>query len=388
MSLRASRLSGRGLFERVLLVSLNMNPKITSMRCLPILLWAALHMSGVDASHEPEAAAVNAAEEEQAAFDVERVYSNQEGLVQLALDKVRASEEGVAETYFVGFGSSDAQDVFENEVKLVEAQFREQLGAEGRTAMLINSRNTIDDLPLANGRNLAAVLSGIGRKMGPEDLLVLHMTSHGSRKHRFDVSFKPFRLRDLSAKRIGEIVDGANLPWRVVVVSACFSGGYIEALKSPRTMVITAASARRESFGCENGRDYTYFGEAFYRDSLTDGDYRAAFRRAVALVRKRERSKGFRHSRPQLWVGEEIEDKLPLMPEEALNLLDDKIAPKSKDTVGEARDVETPSVPEQVRSLVGHGPQVVLGIENKHRLADFSHGAQEIVAINGNVSPR
>lgn len=388
MSLRASRLSGRGLFERVLLVSLNMNPKITSMRCLPILLWAALHMSGVDASHEPEAAAVNAAEEEQAAFDVERVYSNQEGLVQLALDKVRASEEGVAETYFVGFGSSDAQDVFENEVKLVEAQFREQLGAEGRTAMLINSRNTIDDLPLANGRNLAAVLSGIGRKMGPEDLLVLHMTSHGSRKHRFDVSFKPFRLRDLSAERIGEIVDGANLPWRVVVVSACFSGGYIEALKSPRTMVITAASARRESFGCENGRDYTYFGEAFYRDSLTDGDYSAAFRRAVALVRKRERSKGFRHSRPQLWVGEEIEDKLPLLPEEALDLLDEIVAPESKDTVGEARDVETPSVPEQVGGLVGHGPQIVLGIENKHRLADFSHGAQEIVAINGNVSPR
>ena len=316
MSPQASSRADWGLFGGLLPPSLSVNPKMTSMRCLPILLWVALYASGVDASQEPDTASPNAAEDKQAEIDVGRVYSNQEQLVQIALDKVRTSEEGVAETYFVGFGSSDAQDVFENEVKLVEAQFREQLGAEGRTAMLINSRNTIDDLPLANGRNLAAVLSGIGRKMGPEDLLVLHMTSHGSRKHRFDVSFKPFRLRDLSAERIGEIVDGANLPWRVVVVSACFSGGYIEALKSPRTMVITAASARRESFGCENGRDYTYFGEAFYRDSLTDGDYRAAFKRAVALVRKRERSKGFRHSRPQLWVGEEIEDKLPL----ALNL--------------------------------------------------------------------
>lgn len=287
---------------------------MTLTRCLAILLWAALFAYGAGASQVPDPASPAAAEEEQAALDVERVYSNQERLVQTALDRVLPSEEGVAETYFVGFGSSDAQDVFENEVKLVEAQFREQLGAEGRTAMLINSRNTINDLPLANGRNLAAVLSGIGRKMGPEDLLVLHMTSHGSRRHRFEVSFKPFRLRNLSARRIGEIVDGANLPWRVVVVSACFSGGYIDALRSPRTMVITAASARRESFGCENGRDYTYFSEAFYRDSLTDGDYRAAFRRAVALVRKRELSMGFRHSRPQLWVGEEIEDKLSLVP--------------------------------------------------------------------------
>lgn len=282
------------------------------MRFLAILLSSALLAAGADARGGPAAAPANADGGERAPFDAQRVYSNQERLVQLSLDRVRASEEGVAETYFVGFGASDAQDVFENEVKLIEAQFREQLGAEGRTAMLINSYDTIDELPLANGRNLAAVLNGIGRKMGPEDLLVLHMTSHGSKKHRFEVSLKPFRLRDLSAQRIGEIVNAANLPWRVVVVSACFSGGYIEDLKSPRTMVITAASARRESFGCENGRDYTYFGEAFYRDSLTDGDYGAAFRRAAVLVRKREQSKGFRHSRPQLWVGEEIEDKLPL----------------------------------------------------------------------------
>lgn len=244
-------------------------------------------------------------------LDVERIYANQERLVQMALDKVRPSEEGVTETYFVGFGSHAAQDVFENEVKLIEALFREQLGAKGRTAMLINSRNTVDELPLANGPNLSVVLSGIGRKMGAEDLLVLHMTSHGSRRHRFSVRFKPFRMKSLSAERIGEIVKEAKLPWQVVVISACFSGGYIDALKSPQTMVITASDARRRSFGCETGRDYTYFGAAFYRDSLFDGDYRAAFERAAVLVRQREEIKGYKPSLPQIWVGELIEGKLP-----------------------------------------------------------------------------
>ena len=245
-------------------------------------------------------------------LDVETIYYDQPRLVQAALADVLVSQDGVPETYFVGFASSAKEDVFENEVKHVESLFRERLGAEGRTAVLVNSRNTTGEMPLANGPNLESVLKGIAGKMGPEDLLFLHMTSHGSKDHKFSVLFESMRLNDLSAKRIGEIVNGAGLPWRVVVVSACFSGGYIEDLKSPRAMVITAASADRTSFGCENGREYTYFGEAYYRDSLTDGDYRAAFERAVPLVREREESQGYEHSEPQIWVGEEIADKVPL----------------------------------------------------------------------------
>ena len=287
---------------------------VTLVRRFACVVLAGLVLSGFGASYPPVTPSSTPPPAKKPPLDVESIYSNQQQLVQVALDRVRASEEGVAETYFVGFGSYAAQDVFENEVKLVEALFREQLGAEGRTAILINSRKTIDELPLANGPNLAAVLGGIGQKMGAEDLLVLHMTSHGSRRHKFSVSFESLKLKNLSAEDIGEIVSGANLPWRVVVVSACFSGGYIDALKSPRAMVITAASARRMSFGCANGRDYTYFGAAFYRDSLTDGDYRATFERAAVLVRQREERKGFKHSRPQIWVGEEISDKLPTFP--------------------------------------------------------------------------
>lgn len=246
------------------------------------------------------------------ALDVEAIYYDQPRLVQAALADVLVSQDGLPETYFVGFASSAKEDVFENEVKHVESLFRKRLGAEGRTAILVNSRNTVDELPLANGPNLESILKGVAGKMGPEDLLFLHMTSHGSKDHKFSVLFESMGMNDLSAKRIGEIVNGAGLPWRVVVVSACFSGGYIEDLKSPRAMVITAASADRTSFGCENGREYTYFGEAYYRDNLTDGDYRAAFQRAVPLVREREERRGFKHSEPQIWVGEEIVGKLPL----------------------------------------------------------------------------
>lgn len=244
-------------------------------------------------------------------LDIESVYYAQHGLLQAALDRVRFSSDGLAEIYFVGFAPDAAEDVFESEVKHVESLFRERLGAQDRTVLLINSRSTVDELPLANGPNLAAVLEGVAARMGPEDLLFLHITTHGSRKHRLSVSFENLGLNDLSAEEVSDIVDGAGLPWRVVVVSACFSGGFIKSLKSPRAMIITAASARRTSFGCENGREYTYFGAAYYRDSLIDADFRAAFDRAVPLVRTREKEKDFKHSRPRIWIGKEIAAKLP-----------------------------------------------------------------------------
>ena len=285
---------------------------VTRVRRTVAAFAALVALAGLVACRGPSVPMVVAPSPKRPPLDIETLYYDQPRLVEAALADVLASQDGVPETYFVGFASSAKEDVFENEVKHVESLFRERLGAEGRTAILVNSRNTMDKLPLANGPNLEAVLEGVARKMGPEDLLFLHMTSHGSKDHKFSVLFESMRLNDLSAKRLGEIVNGADLPWRVVVVSACFSGGYIEDLKSPRAMIITAASADRTSFGCENGREYTYFGEAYYRDSLTDADYRAAFERAVPLVREREESKGYKHSEPQIWMGEEIVDKLPL----------------------------------------------------------------------------
>ena len=243
-------------------------------------------------------------------LNVETTYLKQPQLVQASLDDVRQSRPGVVDTYFVGFAPYAGQDVFANEVRHVEALFRAKLDAEGRTVLLVNSRATLDSRPLANGHNLAAVLHGIGRKMESEDLLFLHMTSHGSAEHQFSVSFANLGLNDLSAEEVGRIVDEADLPWRVVVVSACYSGGYIEALKSPNTLVMTAADAQSASFGCEHGREYTYFGEALYQDNLADRDFVAAFHRAAQAVGEREEREGLTPSAPQIWVGDAIAEKL------------------------------------------------------------------------------
>ena len=243
-------------------------------------------------------------------LNVERIYLDQPRLVGEALAAVRASRPGVAETYFVGFAPYSAQDVFLNEVRHAQTLFQEELDAEGRTLLLANSRETVDELPLANGHNLGLALRGVAAKMDPEDIAFLHLTSHGSDDHQLSVAFGNLGLNDLSAQEIGRIVDSANLPWRVIVVAACYSGGFIEPLQSPRTLVMTASSADNVSFGCEHGREYTYFGEALYKDNLVDGDYAGAFQRALKTVEERETQEGLEASEPQMWMGEDMAAKL------------------------------------------------------------------------------
>jgi len=74
------------------------------------------------------------------------------------------------------------------------------------------------------------------------------------------------------------------------VVSACFSGGFIDALRDEGTLVITAARHDRSSFGCDDKADLTYFGRAFFKEALPSSrSFQDAFAKADALVAEWER---------------------------------------------------------------------------------------------------
>ena len=70
-----------------------------------------------------------------------------------------------------------------------------------------------------------------------------------------------------------------------MLISACYSGGFIDALADEHTLVITAARADRRSFGCTDENEFTDFGRAYFKEALPQsGSFQEAFRRAEALV--------------------------------------------------------------------------------------------------------
>jgi hypothetical protein len=117
--------------------------------------------------------------------------------------------------------------------------------------------------------------------------------------------------RGLAANDVAAILKQSGIRWQVVVVSACFSGAFIRPLAHEESIVITASSKHRSSFGCSDERDLTYFGEAFFRDALPDApDLRAASEAARRAIRGRERREKFPASHPRSHFGSSIERKL------------------------------------------------------------------------------
>lgn len=144
-----------------------------------------------------------------------------------------------------------------------------------------------------------------------EDVLFLFLTSHGSPDHRLSVQFPPLPLNDLPASRLKEILDRSRIRHRVIVVSACFSGGFLDELKDENSLILTAASRDRSSFGCGTESDFTYFGEAYFAEALGNSrSFVGAFDKARAWIEAREKREGKEPSLPQIHIGKGIVPRL------------------------------------------------------------------------------
>jgi hypothetical protein len=96
-----------------------------------------------------------------------------------------------------------------------------------------------------------------------------------------------------------------------LLISACYSGNFVEVLKDDFTLVMTASATDRQSFGCSNTRDFTYFGEAVFKDALNrERTFIPAFQSAITAINRREASEKLEPSSPQLSIGAKIAAKL------------------------------------------------------------------------------
>jgi hypothetical protein len=254
-----------------------------------------------------------ASEEEAAApLAEERLFHLQGELIESALAAVQPGRAGVAETYFLGFAPDGSQDVFLNEMRFVKRLFDERFATAGRSIALVSSESALEEFPIATVTNLSRALRRVGEAMNPEeDTLFLFLSAHGGPDHRLSAWQPPLEVAQLTPIALARMLQDAGIKWRVIVVSACYSGGFIEPLRDENTVVITAAAADRTSFGCEAGRDFTYFGEAYFREALAKTrSFVRAFDIAKDIVAKAEAQEKLVPSKPQIFIGSEIARRL------------------------------------------------------------------------------
>jgi len=263
------------------------------MRCARLLPWILIAASmGVHADED--------------AAQVQR------DLIDAQVARISTEPAEAGRVFFLGFAGHGDERVFAEEIKLAAQRVGEKYGSSARTVLLLNDRRDLSTWPLASESSLRYSLNALARVMNlDEDVLFLALSSHGSADATLNVSNTGMTPQALSANVLASLLGESGIRWKVVVVSACYSGAFIKPLADNQTIVITAAAKNRTSFGCSDQRDLTYFGEAFYRDSLPGSTHlRGAVDAATREIRRREKEEDVRPSQPQAYFGPLMEEKL------------------------------------------------------------------------------
>jgi len=242
----------------------------------------------------------------------EQALYGQFDLLNDALDAIVPGQQGVTELFTIAFAGDGSQDVFLNEAVGADAVMADTFDSGEHSLVLANSIVRPQERPFATVTALERSIAEVADRMNlDEDVLVVFLTSHGTPDHRLSVSLPPYAFDDLAPERLRGMLDEAGIRYRVIIVSSCYSGGFLGPLSGPDTMVITASAADRTSFGCRDGEQWTDFGRAYFAEALSQAaSFEGAFRIARGRIAEREAKEGLTASDPQIFVGPGIREQL------------------------------------------------------------------------------
>jgi hypothetical protein len=176
-------------------------------------------------------------------------------------------------------------------------------------------RETLVDYSLrpdaADPVTVAEALQGVAEVAGRASRgCLLYFTSHGTPQGMVfgpDQTLAPADMANLVRQWCGARPT-------VVIVSACYSGVFVNALSAPNRMVLTAASRERTSFGCGAQETYPWFDGCVIEALPAANDFLALAAGARACVARKEQEAGIAlPSEPQLFVGAEMQLRLPTL---------------------------------------------------------------------------
>ena len=279
----------------------------------------------------------------------EKVLNEQANILAATLTDLKPQRKGIADVYFVAYAPDATEDVFMRELAVIQPMMDQRFDTRGRSVRLQNHASTLSVFPVATKTNLEKTLQHLGKVMDPaEDILVLYLTSHGSKRFDLVPNFPPMELEPITPESLKKMLDVAGIRFRVVAVSACYSGGYIDPLSGNDSLVMTASAKDRTSFGCGNESDFTYFGKAVFDEQLRKTySFEEAFAKALPVLKEREAKVSDVLSNPQISIGTGIKIKLLELQTRLAMPLAGVLAPEVAQVAPQANTSGTESAPLQ-----------------------------------------
>jgi hypothetical protein len=221
-----------------------------------------------------------------------------------ALAQLKPQSPDSVDAYVV-VAALDTSPVFEREAREAGRVLSSRFGARGRTLVLAEDEGSDKADGAATPERLALALDRVAGLMDRDvDVLVLYTTSHGSPQAGLNFQDPQRGSAVITPGQLATMVNQPGIKNRLVILQACFAGQFIPALKSPSSVVATAASEMTSSFGCSAGNDWTFFGYALVDLAMRTPDtFVRQFRRAFVTILGWEKKLDIKPSRPQISVG-------------------------------------------------------------------------------------
>lgn len=203
--------------------------------------------------------------------------------------------------------SGAPSEVFDNARRDVSAGF-ERIGVDPRNLLEFSvrpDRYRDGNLQQADAHTIATALWDLSDRTDAGCLI--YFSSHGS----------PDGLvlgDDILAPRALNMMLNNTCADRptVVIVSACYSGVFVPALKGPNRFVLTAARPDRSSFGCGDNDKYPFFDDCVLTSLPLSRDFPSLADDVQACVSRKEHEADLAPpSDPQLSVGANVLAALP-----------------------------------------------------------------------------
>ncbi|WP_292053293.1 MULTISPECIES: C13 family peptidase [unclassified Brevundimonas] len=139
---------------------------------------------------------------------------------------------------------------------------------------------------------------------------LLYLTSHGSPGELVFGDTRGIAPADLS----GWLRRWCDVRPTIVVLSACYSGSFVDALKAPNRLIMTAARRDRSSFGCGAGETYPWYDACILETLPQADDFLTLAQMTRTCVSRRETDAEIdTPSEPQVFVGSEMQYRLPVL---------------------------------------------------------------------------
>ena len=200
----------------------------------------------------------------------------------------------------------DSIDNFDNSRKVLGELF----AAKGLAAANQHHLNSQFPDPMMQHEDQAS-LWGLTRSFSalnsrPEqDACLFYVSSHG--KQGDGVYMKRVHDGQLTPAQLNTALNWTcGTAPTVVMVSACYSGQFIQPLHADNRIIMTAASAQRPSFGCSEAQEYTFWDGCVIDHFARSSTWENLYDHVKQCIAAKEQQLGYPASQPQAYFGKNM----------------------------------------------------------------------------------